>query len=74
MFIQYHQRGKGIATKILKELESWSKELGYSQAVLETGKGQPHAIKLYQKYGYVITENYNQYDDLKISVCLKKVL
>lgn len=74
MFIQDNQRGKGIATSILKELESWARELGYSKAVLETGKGQPNAIKLYQKYGYEITENYNQYDELEISVCLKKIL
>jgi len=74
MFIQDNQRGKGIATSILKELESWARELGYSKAVLETGKGQPNAIALYQKYGYEITENYNQYDELEISVCLKKIL
>lgn len=74
MFIKENQRGKGVATAILTELELWAKELGYEHAVLETGKGQPNAINLYKKYGYQITENYNQYDDLEISVCLKKVL
>lgn len=74
MFIKENQRGKGIASSLLAELEKWAKELGYEEAVLETGKGQPNAIKLYQKYGYQITENYNQYDDLEISVCLKKAL
>ncbi|MEO6686566.1 MAG: GNAT family N-acetyltransferase, partial [Dyadobacter sp.] len=74
MFIKENQRGKGIASSLLAELEKWAKELGYEEAVLETGKGQPNAIKLYQKYGYKIIENYNQYDDLEISVCLKKSL
>ncbi|GLU50602.1 GNAT family N-acetyltransferase [Dyadobacter frigoris] len=74
MFIKENQRGKGIASAILAEIENWAKELGYTEAVLETGKGQPKAINLYMKYGYQITENYNQYDDLEISVCLKKVL
>jgi len=74
MFIQDDFRGKGIASRILAELEVWAKETGYSAAILETGKGQPNAIKLYQKYGYEITENYNQYDDLEISICLKKEL
>ncbi|WP_159475879.1 GNAT family N-acetyltransferase [Dyadobacter sp. 3J3] len=74
MFIKENQRGKGVASAILAELEKWAKELGYEEAVLETGKGQPNAIKLYQKYGYKIIENYNQYDDLEISVCLKKLL
>ncbi|MBE9466445.1 GNAT family N-acetyltransferase [Dyadobacter subterraneus] len=74
MFIKENQRGKGVASSILAALEIWAKELGYEEAVLETGKGQPNAINLYKKYGYQITENYNQYDDLEISVCLKKVL
>ena len=74
MFIQNDFRGKGIASLILAELEAWARETGYSEAILETGKGQPNAIKLYQKYGYEITENYNQYDDLEISVCLRKEL
>ena len=74
MFIVEEKRGKGIASSILAELETWAKELGYSKAVLETGKGQPHAINLYKKYGYQRTENYNQSDALDISVCLEKVL
>jgi putative acetyltransferase len=74
MFIDEDQRGKGVASAILAELETWAKELGYSEVVLETGKGQPNAINLYKKKGYEITEDYNQYDDLEISVCLKKML
>jgi putative acetyltransferase len=74
MFIRENQRGKGVASSILTELEIWAKEMGYSKVVLETGKGQPHAINLYKKHGYKQTENYNQYDELGISVCLEKVL
>ncbi|MCF2446278.1 GNAT family N-acetyltransferase [Dyadobacter sp. CY345] len=72
MFIQEYHRKTGIASRILAELETWAKELGYSEAILETGKGQPQAINFYQKYGYQITDNYNQFDDLGISVCLEK--
>lgn len=74
MFVDEKERGKGIASAILAELEAWGKELGFSGSVLETGKGQPNAIKLYQKQGYQVAENYNQYDSLAISVCLKKKL
>ncbi|WP_254413270.1 GNAT family N-acetyltransferase [Dyadobacter diqingensis] len=74
MFVDDNQRGKGIASAMLAELETWARELGYEKSVLETGKGQPNAIKLYQKYGYQITENYNESDDLNISVCLAKTL
>jgi len=31
-------RGKGIATKVLSELEIWATELGYKNCILETGK------------------------------------
>jgi len=31
-------RGKGIATKVLSELEIWATELGYENCILETGK------------------------------------
>lgn len=74
MFVDDNQRGKGIASAMLTELETWARELGYENSVLETGKGQPNAIKLYQKYGYQITENYNESDNLNISVCLAKTL
>lgn len=74
MFVDDNQRGKGIASAMLTELETWARELGYEKSVLETGKGQPNAIKFYQKYGYQITENYNESDDLNISVCLAKTL
>jgi hypothetical protein len=33
----------------LKELERWAAELKYSATILETGKKQTEAIRLYQK-------------------------
>lgn len=74
IYVLDSQRGKGIASSIVKELETWAAELDYRSAVLETGKGQPEAIGLYQKLGYTITENYGQYDGMEISVCMKKEL
>ncbi|HCQ13046.1 GNAT family N-acetyltransferase [Flavobacterium sp.] len=65
-------RGKGIASKILTELELWAKEENYKIAVLETGFLQTDAISLYKKLGYVITENYGQYIGVENSVCMKK--
>jgi putative acetyltransferase len=57
MFINPDYRGKGIASKILSELELWTSELNYFQIILETGINQPEAISLYKKSGYKITEN-----------------
>jgi GNAT superfamily N-acetyltransferase len=67
-------RGKGIGSKILTELEDWARELGYTQIVLETGKRQPEAIKLYMKNGYQIISNYGQYAGVENSVCFQKQL
>jgi putative acetyltransferase len=65
-------RGKGIASKVLKELEIWAAELSYEKCVLETGKRQPEAIALYKKNGYKIIPNYGQYAGIENSVCFEK--
>ncbi|TMI96950.1 MAG: GNAT family N-acetyltransferase [Bacteroidetes bacterium] len=65
-------RGKGIATKILNELEKWASELSYQKCILETGKRQPDAIGLYQKNGYKSIPNYGKYVEMENSVCFEK--
>ena len=65
-------RGKGIATKVLSELEIWTTELGYENCILETGKRQPEAIELYKKNGYKLIPNYGQYVGIENSLCFEK--
>lgn len=74
MFVKDEYRSKGIATKILIDLENWTKELGYTKCILETGLAQPEAIHLYKKNGYTIIPNYGQYAGVDNSVCMEKVL
>ncbi|MCJ7467386.1 MAG: GNAT family N-acetyltransferase [Maribacter sp.] len=74
MFVLPELRGKGIATKILTELETWAKELNYDKCILETGKRQPEAIALYKKNGYQIMPNYGQYAKVSNSICFEKAL
>lgn len=74
MFVIPELRGKGIASAILAELENWAKEMAFTICVLETGKRQPEAIRLYQQNGYTITENYGQYIGMENSVCFRKEL
>ena len=74
MFTLPAQRGKGIAARILDELEAWTMELGCSRCILETGKRQPEAIALYTRCGYRIVENYGQYQGVENSVCFQKDL
>jgi GNAT superfamily N-acetyltransferase len=72
MFVYSEYRGQGIAQTILHELEKWAAELNYSICILETGKKQPEAIRLYEKTGYHRMPNYGQYEHVENSVCMKK--
>ncbi len=72
MFVRPEYRGQGIAAQILAELEKWAHELGYAECILETGKKQPEAIRLYQKSGYNQIPNYGQYAGVENSVCMIK--
>lgn len=74
MFVLADMRGQGIAEKILRELENWATELGYSYTILETGKKQPEAIRLYEKSNYERIPNYGQYIGVLTSVCMTKKL
>jgi len=74
MYVSPEVRGKGIAARILLYLESWAKELSCTKCVLETGKRQPEAIRLYEKCGYNRIPNYGQYIGIENSVCFEKKL
>lgn len=74
MFVQPVHRGQGVAQAVLAELEKWAGELGYATAVLETGKRQPEAIRLYERSGYAHIPNYGQHVGIENSVCLQKDL
>lgn len=74
MFVPAEQRGKGIASGILGELEAWAVELGYTRTILETGLRQIEALHLYAKQGYDRIPNYGQYSDMDNSRCFEKIL
>lgn len=74
MYVSTNGRRKGIASKVLNELEIWAKELQYSKCILETGKQQPEAIELYKKCDYTITTNFGFYENVENSVCFEKLI
>jgi len=74
MFVQPAHRGQSVAQAVLTELEQWAGELGYGSCVLETGKRQPEAIRLYERSGYGHIPNYGQYVGIENSVCMQKAL
>lgn len=74
MFVLPEGRGKGIASKILAELEQWAKELNFNSVQLETSQKLKGAIALYRKFEYKDIPNYGQYIGVKSSMCMKKTL
>lgn len=72
MYVSPESRNKGIASKVLAELEKWAGELSYARCILETGKKQPEAIDLYKKNGYQLIPNYGQYTGVENSLCFEK--
>ncbi|HEX8426906.1 GNAT family N-acetyltransferase [Hymenobacter sp.] len=71
MFVRPEYRGQGVAQAVLAELERWAQELHYTGYVLETGKKQPEAIRLYEKSGYKLIPSYGQYVNVENSVCMQ---
>ena len=74
MFVQPAGRGNGISKKVLTELETWARELGFIYTVLETGAKQVEALSLYPKAGYQPIPKYGPYVDLPDSICFRKTL
>lgn len=74
MYVQHAARGNGVATQVLKELETWAQSLGYTHCVLQLADNQPEALALYEKNGYARTENFGQYIGDENSICMRKEL
>ena len=74
MYTKKEFRGRNFSIMILIELENWALEEGFSKCILETGKRQKSAVKLYQKQGGNIIPNYGQCAEVEDSICFKKVL
>ncbi len=73
MYVMAGKRGRGVASVILAALESWCKELNYTKCILETGKNQPEAIRLYEKNNYTRIAPYGRYKVAANSVCFEKI-
>jgi putative acetyltransferase len=74
MFVQPEHRGQGISSDILTVLETWAKELGYSETILDTLVVKKNVIVMYARNGYAMMPNYGQYKGVDSSVCMRKVI
>jgi GNAT superfamily N-acetyltransferase len=73
-YLKSEFRGKGIADAMLTELEQWAVEIGMNTMILETGTGQPDAVKFYIKKGFTPIENFGPYVGKEHSKCFEKNL
>lgn len=74
MYVAPGHRGQGVSTAILTRLEAEARALGWDRLVLETGEGQPDAMRFYEREGYARIPNFGHYLDSQISRCYGKSL
>jgi GNAT superfamily N-acetyltransferase len=61
VFVRAEARQRGVAWALLRALEDSARAAGRTRAILETGTGQPEAIALYEKAGYVPIPDFGHY-------------
>ena len=74
VFVAPGARGRGVATRVIGELERWACELGFAVMQLETGPDQPEALALYEKLGFTRIDAFGPYRELPASICMAKPL
>ncbi|WP_269854794.1 GNAT family N-acetyltransferase [Streptomyces sp. RPT161] len=74
MFVVPEARGRGLARRVLAELETSAATAGRRRMVLETGELQPEAISLYTSCGYTPVAKFGVYRDAPLSVHLGRPL
>ena len=74
MYVVPEARRRGIARRILAELERLAAGFDYRRIILETGTFQPEALALYAAAGYRTTTRYGRYVDNPEAQCFAKLL
>ena len=74
VYVVPEHRGQGLGHVVMKELEAWAPELGFTLLKLETGHLQPGAIALYESRGWMPIDRYGPYACEPSSVCFELVL
>ena len=74
MYVTPRARGRGLARRILAELENRARTAGCAVLKLETGAHQPEALALYASAGYEPCEPFGHYRSSPLSRSLAKAL
>lgn len=74
MYVIPAERGRGASVAILRRLELSARGLGVRVLKLETGSGQPDAVRFYEREGYSRIEPFGAYIDEPTSLCYARTL
>lgn len=74
MYVRPTYRGTGVARAVLAALEQRARDRGWTRLALETGVGQPDAIRFYTREGYVRIPAFGAYRDVASSLCFAREL
>jgi putative acetyltransferase len=74
MYVAPSARGARIGAALIAELERHARGLGLRRMVLEAGKRQPEALRLYEREGYAPIPCFGQYEGSAASLCMGKTL
>ncbi len=74
MYVDPAARGTGVATALLRAIEDAARSLGETRLLLETGDGQPDAIRFYEREGYTPIPLFGPYVGSALSRCYARDL
>ena len=74
MYVDPARRGERLAARVLALLEDTLRGEGYRHALLETGRAQSEALRLYERCGYTPRGPFGGYPDNGLSVFYGKAL
>ncbi|MEC3978104.1 GNAT family N-acetyltransferase [Amycolatopsis sp. H20-H5] len=74
MYVDPVARGSGVATALLRTLETVAAGLGWRTLRLETGNLQPEAERFYRREGYREIPLFGGYVGSDLSICFERTL
>ncbi|MQA36137.1 GNAT family N-acetyltransferase [Modestobacter roseus] len=74
MYVEPAFRRRGLAARVLTELERTAADAGHRHLLLNSGDRQPEALALYARHGYTPVMGYGMYADSPEAVFLGKDL
>ena len=72
VYVKSEYRKRGIAYNLIKKLEKSAVQSDFKYSYIVTGKNNQPAIRLYEKLNYHLIDNFGQFKDDDVVVCMKK--